>query len=82
MKRAAIFLVLVLAAPAAAQTPAASPPTSPSRIDVPYSQFTLSNGLRVVVREDHSVPMVTVNMWAPRRRASAPAAGSHICSST
>jgi zinc protease len=59
MKRAAVFLMLVLAAPAAAQTPAASP----SRIDVPYSQFTLPNGLRVVVHEDHSVPMVTVNMW-------------------
>ena len=55
--------MLVLAAPAAAQTPAASPPASPSRIDVPYSQFTLPNGLRVVVHEDHSVPMVTVNMW-------------------
>jgi zinc protease len=59
MKHAAVFLMLVLAAPAAAQTPAASP----SRIDVPYSQFTLPNGLRVVVHEDHSVPMVTVNMW-------------------
>jgi zinc protease len=63
MKRAAAFLVLVLAAPAAAQTPAVSPPASPSRIDVPYSQFMLPNGLRVVVHEDHSVPMVTVNMW-------------------
>src|SRR6266576_2709386 len=63
MKRAVVFLMLVLAAPAAAQTPAASPPASPSRIDVPYTQFTLPNGLRVVVHEDHSVPMVTVNMW-------------------
>jgi len=63
MKRAAVFLMLVLAAPAAAQTPAASPPASPSRIDVPYSQFTLPNGLRVVIHEDHSVPLVTVNMW-------------------
>jgi len=63
MKRAAAFLILVLAAPAAAQTPVASPPASPSRIDVSYTQFTLPNGLRVVVHEDHSVPMVTVNMW-------------------
>ncbi len=63
MKRAVVFLMLVLAAPAAAQTPAASPPASPSRIDVPYSQFTLPNGLRVVIHEDHSVPLVTVNMW-------------------
>src|SRR6266550_4488034 len=63
MKRAAVFLMLVLAAPAAAQTPAASPPASPSRIDVAYSQFTLPNGLRVILHEDHSVPLVTVNMW-------------------
>jgi zinc protease len=61
MKPAVVLLVLVLAAPAAAQTPSAAAP--PSRIDVPYSQFTLPNGLRVVVHEDHSVPMVTVNMW-------------------
>jgi zinc protease len=61
MKRAAVFLLLTLTAPVAAQMPAAS--TSPSRIDVPYSQFTLPNGLRVIVHEDHSVPMVTVNMW-------------------
>src|SRR5882762_4947939 len=63
MKRAAVFLMLVLAAPAAAQTPAASTPASPSRIDVPYSQFTLPNGLRVILHEDHSVPIVSVNMW-------------------
>jgi zinc protease len=63
MVRVAALIILVLAAPAAAQTPAASPPAAPPRIDVPYSQFTLPNGLRVVVHEDHSVPMVTVNMW-------------------
>jgi zinc protease len=63
MVRVAALIILVLAAPAAAQTPAASPPAAPPRIDVPYSQFTLTNGLRVVVHEDHSVPMVTVNMW-------------------
>src|SRR5207302_1710512 len=26
-------------------------------------QFTLPNGLRVILHEDHSVPLVTVNMW-------------------
>ena len=58
MKRAAVLLVLALAAPAAAQTPAA-PPT----IELAYTQFTLANGLRVILHEDHSVPMVSVNMW-------------------
>ena len=29
----------------------------------PYTQFTLPNGLHVILHEDHSVPIVTVNMW-------------------
>ncbi len=32
-------------------------------IDVPYAQFTLDNGLTVLVHEDHSTPFVSVNMW-------------------
>jgi zinc protease len=63
MKRAIVFFILTLAAPAAAQTPTPSTPASSSRIEVPYSQFTLPNGLRVILHEDHSVPMVSVNMW-------------------
>ena len=30
---------------------------------VPYETFTLPNGLQVIVHEDHSVPIVTVNTW-------------------
>ena len=30
---------------------------------MPYTQFTLANGLRVVLHEDHSVPVVAVNVW-------------------
>ena len=56
MKPAAALLVLALAAPAAAQTPA---PT----IEVKYTSFTLPNGLYVILHEDHSVPIVTVNTW-------------------
>src|SRR6476469_5904754 len=59
MKRAALFLCLsAAAAPAAAQTPAAPP-----KIELQYTQFTLPNGLRVILHEDHTGPMVTVNMW-------------------
>ena len=29
----------------------------------PYTQFTLPNGLHVILHEDHSVPVVTVNVW-------------------
>ena len=68
MKPAAVFLAiaLALASPALAQPP--SSPAHPSsiaapKIEVRYSQFTLPNGLRVIFHEDHTVPMVTVNMW-------------------
>src|SRR5262245_56645901 len=30
---------------------------------VPYTEFTLSNGLHVILHEDHSVPIVAVNIW-------------------
>src|SRR5712691_3656534 len=62
MKRAALFLTIALASPAVAQTPQA-PSIGPSKIEVKYSQFSLPNGLRVILHEDHTVPMVTVNMW-------------------
>jgi zinc protease len=56
MKPSAALVLLALAAPAAAQTPA--PP-----IEVQYTQFTLANGLHVILHEDHSVPIATVNTW-------------------
>jgi zinc protease len=58
MKPAAalLALALVLATPVVAQSP------SP-QIQVNYTQFTLPNGLQVIIHEDHSVPIVTVNTW-------------------
>jgi zinc protease len=35
----------------------------PKPIAVPYQMFTLPNGLTVILHEDHSVPLVTVNVW-------------------
>src|SRR3977135_2357386 len=55
MKRAILVLVLALTAPVFAQT------STPIQID--YTQFALSNGLRVILHEDHSVPIVSVNVW-------------------
>ena len=46
-----LALVLQVAAPAG------------SRLDVPFTQFTLPNGLHVILHEDHTVPLVTVNVW-------------------
>src|ERR1039457_3008406 len=67
MKRAALLLVVVLTSPVVAQSPPASIAQAASmaapKIEVKYTQFTLPNGLRVILHEDHSVPMVSVDMW-------------------
>jgi zinc protease len=63
--RSFLFLVaaatLGVASIAAQQQPAA--PRAAERISVPYTMFTLKNGLTVVLHEDHSVPIVSVNVW-------------------
>src|SRR3546814_18810522 len=47
---------------AAAQEPA---PVSEliSAVDIPYKEFTLDNGLRVIVHEDRTAPIVAVSVW-------------------
>jgi len=55
MRSAVFVMALTVAAPALGQTP---PP-----LEVKYTQFALPNGLRVILHEDHSVPVVTVNTW-------------------
>src|SRR5262245_8653786 len=56
MRRAVLlFLALAVAGPAVGQT------TAPLQVN--YTQFTLPNGLRVILHEDHSVPVVSVNVW-------------------
>ena len=32
-------------------------------IDIPYSKFVLTNGLTLIVHEDHKAPIVAVNLW-------------------
>ncbi len=32
-------------------------------VDIPYQSFTLDNGLRVIVHEDHKAPVVAVSVW-------------------
>src|SRR2546423_15432870 len=36
---------------------------SAQTLRVPYTAFTLPNGMQVLVHEDHSVPVVAVNTW-------------------
>ncbi len=61
MKRAGLFMAVgvALALPASAQTPQTVAP----KLEVTYTQFTLPNGLNVILHEDHSVPVATVNVW-------------------
>ena len=32
-------------------------------MEIPIETFTLPNGLRVVLSEDHTAPLVAVNLW-------------------
>jgi zinc protease len=55
MFHSALLVAALLQAPAA---------TSPGpRLEVPFTQFTLANGLHVILHEDHTVPLLTVNVW-------------------
>src|SRR5262245_44253017 len=47
----------------ALSVPAAVFAQSGTQLQLPYTQFTLNNGLHVIVREYHSVPVVSVNVW-------------------
>ncbi len=42
---------------------AAGPATAQTAPPIEFTDFTLPNGLRVIVHEDHSTPVVAVNVW-------------------
>ncbi len=56
LTRCLSVLVLSLALPALAFGAAA-------KVDIPYEEFTLDNGLRVIVHTDRKAPIVAVNIW-------------------
>ena len=56
-----IFTALLFCASAFAQSSA--PTFSPDDVDIPYQEYTLDNGLRLIVHEDHKAPIVAVNVW-------------------
>jgi zinc protease len=58
----AMVATLGLVTPVSAQQSSPATPAS-SRLAVPYTLFTLPNGLNVILHEDHSVPQVAVNVW-------------------
>ena len=51
---------LLASSPIHAQSPV---PELIPQLTVPYTRFSLPNGLRVILHEDHSVPLVSVNVW-------------------
>ncbi|HUF23201.1 MAG TPA: pitrilysin family protein [Vicinamibacterales bacterium] len=64
MFAAAALLLSASSAPAqpAPQSSGPAPATQPA-LRVPYTHFTLPNGLDVILHEDRSVPVVSINMW-------------------
>ncbi len=38
-------------------------PAAAATVDIPYEEFTLPNGLRVLVHTDRKAPIVAVNLW-------------------
>jgi zinc protease len=59
-RRRLASIVAALACLATAQVTAQRPAPG---LRVPYTTFTLENGLTVMLHEDHSVPVVSVNVW-------------------
>jgi zinc protease len=71
-RRIVVLLAVLIAAPLGAlsaialaqarQSSAPAPPATP-RLEVPYRQFQLANGLNVILHQDRTVPVVAVNVW-------------------
>lgn len=62
------WLFAAALAPADAAEPApAAPQSVPAEetdaVSIPFQKYTLPNGLDVILSEDHSVPVVQVNIW-------------------
>lgn len=61
-------IALMPSLPAAAQATAPSAAPAPlsslvAKVDIPYQEFTLKNGLRVIVHTDRKAPIVAVSVW-------------------
>jgi zinc protease len=61
-RRIAAVVIVLLAAPLGAQSPA-TPSSAPPPLEVAYRQFQLPNGLTVILHQDKTVPVVAVNVW-------------------
>src|SRR6188474_3494441 len=58
----ALLAVMLLTVPTRAQAPAPAA-SRPAPLQVPFQQFQLPNGLTVILHQDKTVPVATVNIW-------------------
>jgi len=56
-------IATLLTAVTAAALAIATPAVAQTKLELSYTQFTLANGLTVILHEDHAVPLVATNMW-------------------
>ena len=59
----AVGLVLAAAMVTASAAPAQSAGVKPPAVKLEVEKYTLPNGLEVILREDHRLPLVAVNTW-------------------
>ncbi|UHQ23612.1 insulinase family protein [Lysobacter sp. 5GHs7-4] len=63
-RAAALALALSVALGAGLAAPAPASAAAPkASVAIPYDEFTLPNGLRVIVHTDRKAPIVAVNLW-------------------
>ena len=61
---AAVAMLLALVAPlGVSQVSAKEAVVKPPQIQLDFEKYTLPNGLDVILREDHRLPLVAVNVW-------------------
>ncbi len=58
-----VFALVVASAATSHAQPAAAASPSAARLDLSFDEFTLPNGLRVVVHTDRKAPVVAVSVW-------------------
>jgi len=58
-----LFIAACDAAPRGDSAQPSAGKTEDVGVDIAYEKFTLDNGLRVIVHEDHKAPIVAVNVW-------------------
>ncbi len=62
-KQVTTLLLLALFGQIFGQSPVTYPAYNPDEINIPFQKFTLSNGLTLLVAEDHKAPIAAVNIW-------------------